>query len=269
MTARGSVAVGPPPARVRSGALMFTRYAYPPNALGYCGPAVSGQLLEQVTAGVDDADLRHLLRGFEGAWPYLELIAAAAHLPDPLDARVVEAYWVGNDLLGLVPMADLGTSFEERFRPRVGRAAWTGLAETIPAGAVAHHSTHVLLVYPWVGLLRAGRVAEPMRVLDGCRIRWGRVQAVHGGTAVVRSQPLVWDGRTLRLGPPRPEQVRVRADRGSLVPDLGPGDACALHWDWVCDRLDSRQLAALQRWTAHSLRLANAAAHPAPAAVLG
>ena len=60
-----------------SGALRFARYAYPPNELGYCGPDASRQLLEQVSAGVDDHDLHRLLRGFEGAWPYLQLIAAS------------------------------------------------------------------------------------------------------------------------------------------------------------------------------------------------
>ena len=38
-------------------------------------------------------------RGFEGAYPYLELIASENGIADPLDARVVEAYWLGNDLL--------------------------------------------------------------------------------------------------------------------------------------------------------------------------
>ena len=49
-----------------SGALRFAAYAYPPNALGYCGPDASHQLLEQVAAGVDDPDLRRLARGLRG-----------------------------------------------------------------------------------------------------------------------------------------------------------------------------------------------------------
>ena len=104
-----------------SGALRFAAYAYPPNALGYCGPDASHQLLEQVAAGVDDPDLRRLARGFEGAWPYLELIAGANGIRDPLDPRVVEAYWVGNGLLDRVGPRLLGDSLEDRFRGRAGR----------------------------------------------------------------------------------------------------------------------------------------------------
>ena len=105
-----------------SGALRFAAYAYPPNALGYCGPDASNQLLQQVAAGVDNPDLRRLARGFEGAWPYLELIAAANRVADPLDPRVVEAYWVGNTLLEQVRPGALARHVEERFGRQLGRA---------------------------------------------------------------------------------------------------------------------------------------------------
>ncbi len=251
-----------------SGALRFARFAYPPNDLGYCGPDAADQILEQVAAGADDRDLRCLLHQFDGAWPYLELIAGCAGITDPLDDRVVEAYWLGNDLLDRVGMADLGASLTERFRPRAG-AGWSALAEAIPAGAVPHHSTHVLAVYPWVGLLRAGRAVEPLHVLDRCRIRWGRVESVLGDEVLVSSRALEWDGRVLFLGAPRTEVVRAGAAGVRLVADLGPGDWCALHWDWICERLDAPRLAALQHRSAHTLALVNDTSHPAPAAVLG
>ena len=251
-----------------SGALRFARFAYPPNDLGYCGPDASGQILEQVAAGADDRELRGLLHQFDGAWPYLELIAGCAGISDPLDDRVVEAYWLGNDLLDRVAMAEFGRSLTQRFRPRAG-TGWSGLAQVVPAGAVPHHSTHVLAVYPWVGLLRAGRSMAPLQVLDRCRIRWGRVERVLGDEILVTSRPLEWDGRVLFLGTARAEVVRAGTAGVRLVTDLGPGDWCALHWDWVCERLDAPRLAALQRRSAHTLALVNSAALPAPAAVLG
>ncbi|HET9020820.1 MAG TPA: DUF6390 family protein [Ornithinibacter sp.] len=249
------------------GALRFAAYAYPPNSLGYCGPDASQQLLEQVAWGVDDPDLRRLARGFEGAWPYLELIAAANGLGDPLDARVVEAYWVGNELLDRVAPRLLGDSLETRFRDRVGQA-WPRLADAVPAGALPHHSFHVFGVYPWLGLLRGGRVDEPLQVLDRCRIRWGQVVDVVGGQAVVRSRPLRWDGHRLLLAEPVEEDVVVRRDGLGLVGELEPGDWCSLHWDWVCERLDLRGLTALSRYTAAQLSVANGTPFPAPAAVL-
>jgi ABC-type polar amino acid transport system ATPase subunit len=51
---------------------------------------------------LDDADslleVTRVVQQFEGAWPYLEVIGGLAGL-DPLDARVVEAYWIGNGLI--------------------------------------------------------------------------------------------------------------------------------------------------------------------------
>jgi len=51
---------------------------------------------------VTDRGLVAIAQRFLGAWPYLSLIAAA-NARDPLDADVVEAYWVGNRLLDNVP----------------------------------------------------------------------------------------------------------------------------------------------------------------------
>ncbi len=253
-----------------SGPLLFARYAYPPNALGYCGPPDSRALLEQAASGgaaPAEAGLRALARGFQGAWPYLELIAAANGIRDPLDVRVVEAYWVGNGLLRAVDPHLFGTCLEERFRVRAGRR-WPLLAEPVPLGARPHHSFHVFGVYPWLGLLRSGLVDEPLRVLDRCRIRWGRVEATRGEVAVVRSRPLVWDGRMLHLGAPLVEDATVATDGLRLAASLQRGDWCALHWDWVCDRLDLPRVRALRAWTLRQLAAVNAVAHPAPTAVL-
>lgn len=253
-----------------SGPLRFARYAYPPNALGYCGPDAADQLLEQAAAGADDPDLRRLLRGFEGAWPYLELIAVANGLRDPLDARVVEAYWVGNELLDRVGPRLLGDSVEDRFRPRTSRRSWAHLAAVVPEGAVPHHSFHVLGVYPWVGLLRGGRGGdEPLRVMDRCRVRWGQVLATAGPTAVVRSQPLAWDGRRLTLDAPVEETALLRVGDRGLAGTVEPGDWCSLHWDWVCERLDVRQVATLRRRTLDQLAVVNAVTAATPLAVLG
>ncbi|HEX7536383.1 MAG TPA: DUF6390 family protein [Dermatophilaceae bacterium] len=249
-----------PPA---DGPLLFARYAYPPNELGYCGGDDHRALLEQTSAGVVDGGLRQRLREFEGAWPYLELIAAANQLDDPLDARVVEAYWLGSGLLDKVGPALLASSLDERFRRRAGRS-WTALADAIPHGALPHHSFHVLGVYPFVGLIRSGTVAEPLHVLDRCRIRWGRVVAVIGDRAVVRSRPLEWDGHRLVLGAVRDEEAVTGEGTLRLGRALAAGDWCSLHWDWVCDRLEPGQVRALQHYTESQIIAVN----NAPATVL-
>jgi len=237
----------PPPA----GAGLFVRYAYPPNQMGYCGPEDVQALVGYGLSGVADPGVRQLVTAFEGAYPYLELIAAATGIADPLDSRVVEAYWVGNRLLMSVDMALLGRSMTERFRRKAGRR-WDRVAEAVWAGGLAHHSFHVFAVYPWVGLMREGRIAEPLQVLDQCRIRWGRVEAVGRERIQVLSRPLIWAGSRLALGDPRLETVRP-----SPGVEATAGDWVSLHWEWMCDRLTARQLADLRGFSAHHLRLVN------------
>jgi hypothetical protein len=252
-----------------AGPLLFARYAYPPNALGYCGPADSAALLEHTSAGVGGPDLEALARQFAGAWPYLELIAASCGRTDPLDAAVVEAYWVGNRLLQRVEPRIFAAHLADRFEARAGRGL-RDLATLALLGAVPHHNFHVFAVYPWVGMLRAGPAAEePLRVLNACRVRWGTVLEICDGQAQVSSAPLQWDGRTLHFGPSRVESVRCATAGGSLTPTVRVGDVVGMHWDWVCDVLDRRRLDALRAQTTRILRMTNEALRrPVAAAVL-
>ena len=253
-----------------SGPLMFVRYAYPPNALGYCGPADFAAFREYAVAGVVDRGLVQLAQAFAGAWPYLELIAAGCGIGDPLDRRVVEAYWVGNDLLDKVPVTEIGDSMQDRFRHRTGRN-FPFLAEGVQAGGVPHHSFAVFCVYPWTGLLGDNRMAEhALMVLDRCRIRWGKVTAVRGDQATVEYRPLCWDGRLLTLGEPASETARLALDGSAMAGGAGPGDWVSLHWDWICDRLTQRQLRALRGYTQRHLDMVNnRVEHSGPLAVLG
>lgn len=239
------------------GLQLFARYAYPPNVLGYCGPDDHRALFDYGTTGTSDRGLVDLARGFPGPWPYLTLMAGAAGIRNPFDVRLVEAYWVGNQLLDDVAMSDFGRMVEQYFLPRAGRRRFGMLAETIPAGAVAHHSFHVFGVYPWVGLLRTGRTDEPLHHLDRCRIRWGRVEALRGDQVDVTYQPLVLDGTRLELGPPTHETVERAVDGTGFIQQLEVGDWVSMHWHWVCDRLDQRQLANLRRYHQHHLDMVN------------
>lgn len=230
-----------------SGPLRFARFAFPPNQLGYCGPGDADGLT--AFAGGDGSEgvdgVRHLARGFEGAYPYLQLLAGANRRDDPLDADVVEAYWIGNELLDRVSLHDFGTSIDERFRKRAG-GNWGWLEDRIPLG-VANHSFHVLHAMPWAGLMRDGVVDEPLGIVDRCRISWATVlDRQSPGRAVVARQPLVWSGSTLVYGEPSIESV-------STTFDVAPGDTVAVHWDWICERLSERQLGWLRSLTDRQL----------------
>ncbi|HUZ20915.1 MAG TPA: DUF6390 family protein [Acidimicrobiales bacterium] len=247
------------------GPVLFARYAYPPNALGYCGPADPAALLGAASDGSDLATLEQLAGRFEGAWPYLRLIATCNGIADPLDRRVVEAYWVGNALLDRVPPSVLVASLDERFERRTRRDFASIATSVVPLGGIPHHSFHVFAVYPWLGLLRVGMEGAPLTVLDRCRIRWGSVEAVSGDSVVVRSRPLRFAGSRLVLGEERLEVASRGVGGVGFVEDVAPGDVVSLHWDWVCDHLTPRGRARLEHYTALNLQAVNALPSPGPA----
>jgi hypothetical protein len=241
-----------------AGALLFARYAYPPNALGLCGADAPTTLLEYGDAHESDAGLAELARTFEGAWPYLTLIAEANRIEDPLDQRVVEAYWVGSELLSRVPPATLARHVGERFHGRLGSVA-ERIPDVVAAGAVPHHSFHVFAVYPWLGLLRSGVIDEPLRVLDQCRTTPALVLSVEDETADVLAEPLLWEGDRLNLGDPARRRVRWR-DGGRAFVRPQPGDLVSLHWDFVCDVLATAAAARLGGVTRRVIAAVNAGA---------
>ncbi len=245
----------------RSGAALFARYAFPPNELGYCGPDGAEVLLAGGAAGARpdtgdlDVEVARRARLFDGAWPYLQLIAEGLGVEDPLDSRVVHAYWLGSEFLDAVPEAALARVARQQF----GRQP--GVPERLAAdcGSTAagpHHGFHVFVVYPWLGLL--GKVSDvPRSVLDSCRIRWGRVTAVDGERATVRVPALRLHEGRLDLEAESAVQARWSSDGHAFVTGLQPGEQVAVHWDWICDRLDAVEVAALQRRTAMQLDAAN------------
>lgn len=229
------------------GPLLFARYAYPPNARGLCGADQPRTLLDYGGARVSDPGLAELARTFEGAWPYLTLIAHCNRIADPLDARVVEAYWVGNTLLDRVRPDQLARHVHERFGRRIGHAE-EHVYDVVAAGAVPHHCFHVFAVYPWLGLLRTGIVEQPLQILDQCRTTPAVVQrAGADGTLEVLARPLLWEDGALLLGGLEPRSVRWRSDGLAFVDEPLPGDHVSLHWDFVCDRLSEGAARALLR----------------------
>jgi hypothetical protein len=233
-----------PDQRLPLGHWLFARYAWPPNELGYCGPA-----------DTSTTEIAARAREFDGSWPYLTAIAEAAGVDDPLDAAVVESYWVGGPLLDLVDPATLLDGLRGAFAGQV-----TGLLAdlTDSAGVLAHHSFHVFVVYPWIRFLSRDATTA-LGVMQNCRIRWGKVESLDGDTAVILSRPLVFEAGVIRLGQAAVERVQWGFDGASSITAPRPGDTVSAHWHRICDTLTDSGTAALAAATQTTLDLVNAA----------
>lgn len=242
----------PPP-----GPLLFGRYAFPPNQLGYCGPDDARALFEHITQHRSDHGLLALERQFDGAYPYLRLIAQANSIADPFDRRIVEAYWVGNGYLQRVPESTIYQSLLERYRARMSPHAFGWLVTLLEHNARPHHNFHVFAVYARAGALRDPRSFISLDHMDHCRISWGQVTHVDGAELTVERRPLILSEGKLALGKRQPARIIRQLDGQGFVQRIEPSAYVSIHWNWACDTLTPTAL----RWLAHetqvNLALAN------------
>jgi hypothetical protein len=240
-----------------SGAILFGRYAFAPNRLGYCGPDDNQALLEYVASRSADAGLLELERRFEGAYPYLRLIAEATNIADPFDDQVVEAYWIGNSYLEQVGAASFYDSLTSRFRSRMDSGAFTWLTGKLVKGARPHHNFHVLDVYMRAGLMQDNRAQIAVDTMDACRISWGRVVAAEGSELVVERPRLVLVEGKLALTHPEVVRVTRQIEGLGFADDARPGSYVSIHWHWTCEELSPAKRQRLIAATRQYIQLAN------------
>lgn len=238
---------------IRRGADMFARYAYAPNALGYCGPPLGATLRD---GSVDQ--VRAAATKFTGAWPYLQVLSRLTGVADPLDHRLVESYWHGGGLGAGLDPHDFYDALLSIIGPQAGRY-WSHLTADLATEAAPNHCFHVFGVYPWTRFLcgagRKNTVEHPLDVLDNCRISWGTVVYRGDDHVQVSRRKLAWDGRELALSEPSVRRLDVWADGYSAVPDIAIGDEVAVHWGRLCGRLAPQQARALAESTDRQLRV--------------
>lgn len=242
------------------GALLAARYAYMPNRLNYCGGDNNSQLFAYASQQESDAGLREMLEEFATMYPYLRLIAEANQILDPFDYRVVEAYWLGNELLNKVSMKDFyrhlidKQKIKKQLKPELAEKVFGKLT----LGAKPHHSWHVLGIPKRTGNYP---VAHTIKTMDECRIAWGRVKNEVktlkdlSEKIIVEYQPLKIMSNELVLGGLEDREVWLASNDKSFVPNLAVGDYVSIHWGWVCDLLTDRQKNNLEKWTKYNLKL--------------
>jgi uncharacterized protein DUF6390 len=239
------------------GILKCARYAFSPNKLKYCGPVDKNwQLFSHIVEGVEDQGLVELLDDFQVMYPYLKLIADENKLVDPFDERVVEAYWIGNELLEKVKLKGFwdhlmdGQKLKKRFKGK--DLKW--IVGKVPMGAKVHHSFHVFNIWN-----RTGHEAKPhtIETMDSCRISWGEVVSKSKDKIKVKTQELKYIDGQLRLKTGVVKEVSWRIGDKELIEGINKKDLITFHWGWVCEKVSKFQVRNLEKYTKYHLKLAN------------
>ena len=234
------------------GAELCARLGYQPNSLRYCGPASAEAVFSDYLSGKGSvAAVRDVVDRFEGLQPYLGVLSRLAD-KDLLDYSVVEAYWLGNELLDLAERHDA----EEVLGLLAGRGLPGSLASRLEQGLpdkpLLHHNWHVLFVGPG----NTARTVEPtLETKEHCRVALARViEVVDDNHLVVLKRPLLFADGQYSYGVEEPFTVAYRKE---WLPGVIPGSLVAVHWGFAALLLDSRQSSNLRLFDERVLRLVN------------
>lgn len=238
------------------GILKCSRYAFGPNRLHYCGPDANREIFSYIHENQNDAGLEILMKQFKTMYPYLKRIADSNGIKDPFDARVVEAYWIGNRLLENIGKNELYRHLIEDhgLKKRLDTKSFGHVAGLIGKGALPHHSFHVFTVWKRTGHEEKAHTLESM---DSCRISWGEVTATDGPFVTVQRKPLTLRDGKLALGEPISERYTRTLDARDDIEGLKVGKIVTVHWGVLCEAISKQKAEMLSKYTLESMMLAN------------
>jgi len=240
-----------------SGINLFLKYAYAPNIRGFCGPR-DIEIIQEGALSDNAEDITEINRGlnaFTGALPYLQLIASSNQIRDPFDSRVVEAYWIGNDLLKKVSVSRLYDHLRDRFKGNVKSETLDVIAGQAPLGAKPHHAFHVFDAFSKTGGFdRLGFSDVALKRIDECRIGWGTFEKyadVTKSDIVVKYEPIRLPITDYRL--PITKIISNEIEGRKLFTQLKKGDIVTFHWSRISDKISPTQANHLKFWTKYHL----------------
>ena len=221
-------------------------FSYSPNHKGYCGRESAEQaFLRCIRGGLCEAVPEELTH-FIVLYPYLKTIATLTRL-SPFDHRVVEAYWLGNELLESIPASGYSILLQEFAKQ--GVPSW--LIKTIrnkkPSRFIPNHLFQVL----HVGVGQAsGSVPFDMQSINNCMIRWGEVTTKSEEGIELMLTKLTKSKERYKL-----TSVKEKYSIDSC-PFFSPrvGDTVAIHWGHVVKKLTKREETNLTYWTKQTLK---------------
>ncbi len=255
------------------GTELAARFSYITNSLGFCGPDKASELfLEHIKNKINNKtkdtkkEVESSLKRFEGLLPYLSTIAKKTG-KDFLDYDVVEAYWLGNELLEKFNDDDIKKIIKKLMLRGLPSSIGNELIKNLPAGFLPHHDFNVF----YVGVGRTtGSVETTLQNMDNCRISWGRIIEVSKCELIVSTQTLKRN-RDKENKINTEENVRQNAGKfflgeeetknvvylPEMLPEVKKEDYVALHWGFAPLILERYQLDNLKKYSKRILDVMN------------
>lgn len=250
---------------------LCARFALQPNLLGYCGRKSATAIFYDCIVNNRYDKVREELEKFIVLNPYLQTIAEIIG-QDPYDFAVIEAYWLGNDLLSQIKPRNYTLLIQNLAKQGVPEFLISEIKDKIPKEFIPIHLFNIL----HVGVGKAsGSVPFNLDSINNCMVRWGRVKEIEKKDMALgiskddirtkyNQQTVKNQITNLKFKLVTVETVKlVQKNKhyqlensletipylSELVGDLKAGDIITAHWGWIAMRITQRSQLKLQKWT--------------------
>jgi hypothetical protein len=219
-----------------------SRFSLSPNSLGYCGLNSAGAKFQKCIKEGKCGGVRKEVKNFIVLHPYLRVLARITR-KSRFSYEVIEAYWIGNDLLRKAKPEDYLLLIKYFEKQGVPAFFVDELKKKVPKVFIPNHLFQVLHV--GVGRV-SGSVPFNIKTVNDCMIRWGKVEKITGKKAIISLNSLKKKTKnTYSL-------IKTRTKipyKLWLTKDLKIGDNVAVHWNLIVKILTKKEEENLKFWT--------------------
>lgn len=220
---------------------LASRFALPPNSLGYCGKGSAPAKFISCVLENKCAEIDNELEKFIVLNPYLETISKLSGL-NKFSYKVVEAYWLGNDVLNKAKKGDYLNLLKHFSNQGVPEWLISELKEKVPENFIPLHLFQVL----YIGVGKAsGSVPYNLETINNCMVRWGNVKKIKDGKLYLLLNSLKRSGKKIAL---TCKNITFPY-RDDFLPGLKVGVTVAVHWKQVVKVLNKKEGENLEFWT--------------------
>lgn len=225
---------------------LVSRFALPPNSLGYCGRNSAPEKFKKCAIFGNCSGVEEEINNFIVLYPYLKTLSQITKLPT-CSYKIVEAYWLGNDVLKGVKQAHYKLLLNNFKIQNVPNWLVGELKKKKPNSFIPTHLFQVL----HVGVGRAsGAVPYNLETINHCIISWGQVKKITTNKLTVSLNTLKEEGGRFKLT----TAAKAVPYNRKFLGEVNSVDTVAVHWNQVVKILTDEERENLSFWTHEVLK---------------
>lgn len=221
-------------------------FAYSPNSHGYCGLESASAAFSKCIKHGSCNTVAKELKSFITLYPYLKTISRIRKLQF-YDYKVIEAYWIGNELLKDFPISGYQMLIREFEKQGVPKWLTKDLSKRYPKKFIPHHLFQVL----HVGVGQAsGSVPFNIKSINDCMIRFGDVKSLQKDYLVASINGLQKNGSKYEL---KKGDVKIHINDALFLKPKIHSRIC-IHWGHIVKKFTIKEEKNIRFWSNEVLK---------------